>query len=108
MYDTSWPAMRTVSSTASLWSAFAVLPLAAEVVAEQQVVVGVEQDAHRGAVAEVGIEADDGDVVDDGRAHHAGDLRFRRRRSAVGIARCCCGRRFEDEHVAEVALPVAA
>ena len=99
--------MRTVSSTASLCLPFGVLALAAEIVVQQRVVVGVEQNAHRGAVAHVGIEADDGDVVDDGRAHHAGDLRFADGDLLLEPLAVVVVDALVDEHVAEVALPMA-
>ena len=74
---------------------------------EQHVVVGVEQDAHRGAVAHVRVEADDGDVADDGRAHHAGDLRFADGDLLLEALAVVVVDALHDEHVAEVALPVA-
>ena len=108
MYETSCPAILTVSSTASGCFDFRVLTLACRDCFSSSVdVVGLEEDAHRGAFAEVGVEADDRDVVNDGRAHDAGDLRFADGDLLLESLADVAVDAFDDDHVAEVALPVA-
>ena len=100
-------AMRTVSSTSSGCLAFASWRWPLRLFFKQGVVVGVKQDAHCGAVAHVGVEADDGDVVNDGWPHHASNLGFADGDLLLETFAVIVIDAFVDEHVAEVALPMA-
>ena len=87
--------------------ALGVLALAAQVVAEQEVVVRLEQNAHGRPIAEIEIEADDGDVLDHGRPHHAGQLRLAHSDLLLEPFADVAIDAVHDQHVAQVALPVA-